>query len=452
MDSEADLVRRCQMGDGTAFALLLRPYEYALAALIRYRIGHPQHAEDVLQEVLVQAWTRIGALREPDKIGPWLMQIARNQCRDFFKAAQRREKPTEDAALARTVDSDLLWQHRRQLQRDEAARALEQVPQPQQQVARLHYLEGLSIAEIAARGQWPQGTVKRHLFQARLHMRQSMEITARGRRPEMRTQLPKDQKDGQSFPQQRPEIAVRELDGVPFAVECPELRWWLVVPRLGEEAIQGTYKAPDWRLDCVARMRVARPAEVHGLEGVEVEVEEWDGDVEGWRDAGWSMCARENGEEIQYLAVIEQQEEGISINTYLSQGFTGAFGCMKRRIEDTGRYVRQPDGSWKQAHSADNLNASGAGMYEVRIGDNVFTCLRVLQLEGLVTEEDAPIDEAYITTEGRTVLIRDYAHDCFDNIDLDRSHALIIDGQTLYHWTDRVTGAGLGLEGYFYSD
>ena len=71
--------------------------------------------------------------------------------------------------------------------------------------------------------------------------------------------------------------------------------------------------------------------------------------------------------------------------------------------------------------------------------------LRVLQLEGLVTEEDAPIDEAYITAEGRTVLIRDYAHDCFDDIDLDRSHALVIDGQTLYHWTDRVTGAGMGL-------
>ena len=70
MDSEADLVRRCQMGDGTAFAPLLRPYEYALAALIRYRIGHPQHAEDVLQEALVQAWTRIGALKNQTRSAP----------------------------------------------------------------------------------------------------------------------------------------------------------------------------------------------------------------------------------------------------------------------------------------------------------------------------------------------------------------------------------------------
>ena len=191
--------------------------------------------------------------------------------------------------------------------------------------------------------------------------------------------------------------------------------------QMGDGAAFATHRAPDWPLDGVARMRVARPAAVDGLEGVKVEVEEWDGDVEGWRDAGWSMCARENGAEIQYLAVIGQQGKGISINTYLSQGFTGAWGCMKRRIEDTGRYVRQPDGSWKQAHSADNFDACGAGMYEVRIG------------------------EAYITAEGRTVLIRDYAHDCFDNIDLDRSHALVIDGQTLYHWTDRVTEAGLGL-------
>ena len=156
------------------------------------------------------------------------------------------------------------------------------------------------------------------------------------------------------------------------------------------------------------------------------------------------MCARENGEEIQYLAVIGQQG-GISINTNLGQSFTGAWGCMKRRIEDTGRYVRQQDGSWKQAHSADNLEASGAGMYEVGIGGNVFCCLRVLQLEGPVTEEDAPIDEGYVTADGRTVLIRDYGHDCFADIDLDRSYALVIDGQTLYHWTDRVTGAGLGF-------
>ena len=71
---------------------------------------------------------------------------------------------------------------------------------------------------------------------------------------------------------------------------------------------------------------------ISATESVEVEVEEWDGDVEGWRDAGWFMYAWENGEEVQYLAVIEQQEEGISINTYLSQGFTGAFGCTKHRL------------------------------------------------------------------------------------------------------------------------
>ena len=445
MDSEVELVRRCQAGDSGAFAPLLRPYEYALAALIRYRIGHPQYAEDVLQEALVQAWTRIGTLKEPEKIGPWLMQIGRNQCRDFFKAAQRRERPTQAEALERTVDKGEVGAHQRRQQQAEATRALERLPQPQQQVARLHYLEGFSIAEIAGRGRRPQGTVKRHLYQARQSMRQSMEITARGRRPKMQTKMTEVGEAGHPFPQRRPEIALRELDIEPFAVESPELRWWMVVPRLGEEAVQATYKAPDWRLNAVSRMRAVRPAQVHGLEGVEVEVEEWDGDAGAWSNAGWSMCARESGEEIQYLATIGRQEGRISLNTFLNQGYNGAWGCMNRRIEDRGRYLPRRDGSWQQAHSADNLDASGAGVYEVQIGERVFTCLRVLQLEGLVTEEDAPIDEAYITAEGRTVLVRDYAHDCFEDIELDRSRALVVDGQTLYHWTDRVTGAGLGL-------
>ena len=56
MDSEADFVRRCQAGDSAAFASLLRPYEYALAALIRYRIGHPQHAETYCR----MCWCRPG--------------------------------------------------------------------------------------------------------------------------------------------------------------------------------------------------------------------------------------------------------------------------------------------------------------------------------------------------------------------------------------------------------
>ncbi|NKB70716.1 MAG: sigma-70 family RNA polymerase sigma factor [Candidatus Latescibacteria bacterium] len=445
MDSEAELVRRCQAGDETAFAPLMRPYEYALAALIRYRIGHPQQAEDILQDTLVLAWGRIGTLKEADKIGAWLMQIGRNLCRDYFKAAQRRERPTEAGELARALDGGQVADQQRQEQRDEAARALEELGQPQQQVARLHYLEGFSIAEIAARGQWPQGTVKRHLFQARQQMRQKMDITACGRRSNMQTKKGKTVQQGQPFPLERPPIAIEEMEIEPFAVDCPELRWWLVVPRLGEEALQARYSAPDWQLGEVNRMRAVRPAEVHGLEGVEVDVEQWDGEDGQWRTAGWSMCARENEEEIQYLATIWRRDGRVSINTYLNQGYNGAWGCMARRIEDKGRYVRQQDGSWKQAHSGDNLDASGAGVYRVQIGGNNFTCLRVLQLEGAIDDQEAPIDEAYITPQGRTVLIRDYVHDDLDDIEVDRSGALVIDGVHRYHWTDRVTGVGLGL-------
>ena len=75
----------------------------------------------------------------------------------------------------------------------------------------------------------------------------------------------------------------------------------------GEEAVQATYKAPDWRLAEVNRLRAVRPDQVHGLEGVEVEVEEWSEEAGNWRNAGWSMCARESEEEIQYLATIRRQ-------------------------------------------------------------------------------------------------------------------------------------------------
>jgi RNA polymerase sigma-70 factor (ECF subfamily) len=167
------LIERTLAGDSDAFAELIRRYEQPLAALICRLVSNAHDREDVLQRTLLDVWRCLAQLRDRSKVKAWLIQIARNRCRDHYRGAAPRDEPTPDDALeiylnrfGRTVGQPPSL---------EAARdAVEQVPPTQRQTAELFYLEGLTIKEISRRLHTPAGTIKRRLFHARRALEQSL--------------------------------------------------------------------------------------------------------------------------------------------------------------------------------------------------------------------------------------------------------------------------------------
>lgn len=80
--SEADLIRQAKLGDGAAFAELLRP-DYPLAFKVAYGLLQDHDAaEDAVQEASLKAWRRLGNLREGTSMRPWFLAIVANQCRE----------------------------------------------------------------------------------------------------------------------------------------------------------------------------------------------------------------------------------------------------------------------------------------------------------------------------------------------------------------------------------
>ena len=168
--SDADLVRRSAQGDRAAFVELVGRHRGSLVSLIRRLVPDLDEAEDLLQETLVRSWRNIASVRSPERFQAWLLQVARNLCRDYHKSAERREHATEQRELESYVN-----RYGRAAPAEpiatEVGEAVRSLSATEREVVELFYLQGLSIKEVCARTRSPAGTVKSRLFTARHHLR-----------------------------------------------------------------------------------------------------------------------------------------------------------------------------------------------------------------------------------------------------------------------------------------
>ena len=453
------LARLSAQGDESAFVELIRRHERQLAALIQYHLGNRDYAEDVLQETLLQAWVGIRRLREPKTVGRWLLRIAKNRCYDFLKSAQRRDQPIETGELTQIINR---FSHRQVRQRyllNDAVAALEEVPETERNAAKLFYLEGFTIAEIAARSRCAEGTVKRRLFQARAHLRESFGISNKRRSIQMQTHKSGTKK--QPFPLHRPEVVITKINLEPFAVNCPELRGWFIVPQIGERSLCANYEPVDWKLTVVNEMQVVRNSRVHDVDGVEIDANTWNPKT-GWIQSAWQIHGRSTDERVEYLAVSEIYDGKRYLETYLDKDFAFNWGQMLRELKDQGRFVPQADGSLKQVHGGEIMEASdatdtiAAGIFSVMVGERHFTCLRIFDFVTPVTaaRHDASIAESYLTKDGRTVLVRHFCHperpmyndqENWEKVVVNEDVHIVIDGVIFVHYCDTLSNLAFGF-------
>ena len=71
----SELVMDAQAGDRDAFGELFERYRPAIVALAMRRVRNADEAEELAQDVFVQAMQKIQQLRVPDAFGGWLRRI-----------------------------------------------------------------------------------------------------------------------------------------------------------------------------------------------------------------------------------------------------------------------------------------------------------------------------------------------------------------------------------------
>ncbi|MEU8379987.1 sigma-70 family RNA polymerase sigma factor [Streptosporangium sp. NPDC048865] len=175
---DAELTLDAQSGDVAALGLLLARHQAGMRAVALSLLGHGADADDAVQDAALVALRRIGDVRDPAAVGPWLRMIVRNACRTRLRAAQDT-RFLDEAALPST-DATPEQALERHVLRDWVWHAIEELPPPVRMAVMLrHFSSGVtSYQEIAAACAVPVGTIRSRLSQGRARMAEALLATA----------------------------------------------------------------------------------------------------------------------------------------------------------------------------------------------------------------------------------------------------------------------------------
>jgi RNA polymerase sigma-70 factor, ECF subfamily len=168
--SDADLVALWRGGDTHAFEALYRRHASRVYTLACRLGGSPEDGEDLLQEIFLQAYRKIGSFKGDAAFGTWLYRLALNHCLDFVRSRQAKMNK-----LTETLDADTSLEPsaRRDspIARLDLERALMRLPDGCREAFVLHDVEGLDHKEVGERLGIAEGTSKSQVFKARLRLR-----------------------------------------------------------------------------------------------------------------------------------------------------------------------------------------------------------------------------------------------------------------------------------------
>lgn len=171
-DADLALVERTRAGELAAFETLYRAHAGRLRALTRRLSGDPARADELVQDVFVRAYERLGTFRGESAFGTWLHRLAVNVVLEERRARGRRD--------ARFLLSDDVAAHDRPSAPSDRGAALDleaaiaALPEGARTVLVLYDVEGYQHDEIAALLGVSTGTTKAQLFRARKLLREAL--------------------------------------------------------------------------------------------------------------------------------------------------------------------------------------------------------------------------------------------------------------------------------------
>lgn len=154
--------------DRQTYAGLVREHSARIFAICFSMLSNREDAEDITQQAFLKGYSDIKQLRDINKFGAWITQIAKHMCLDLL----RRKKLTKLAIKQMIVDDVKDQPTYDDNKYSRLQSALMQLKEEYRLPLMLYYLDGKSTKKIAESLDITVDTAHTHLSRARKKLRQ----------------------------------------------------------------------------------------------------------------------------------------------------------------------------------------------------------------------------------------------------------------------------------------
>jgi len=171
-NDDATLIASLVARDGEALRKLYDKYSNLVYAVALRTLGETSAAEDVLQEIFLQIWTRPASFdASRGSLPAWLSVLARNRSIDL----RRKRRPQVDVEEVSLPTSFSLEDEAvRQAVASKARACMSNMPAEQRRDVEMAFFDGLTHTEIAEKTSQPLGTVKTRIRTGLIALRRAL--------------------------------------------------------------------------------------------------------------------------------------------------------------------------------------------------------------------------------------------------------------------------------------
>lgn len=175
--SDQEIIARVEAGEVELYAQIVQRHQASVFKIAVLALGNRAVATDITQMTFIHAYDHIERFRLDKDFRPWLHTIARNLVRDELRRMERQHRflahyrhvAAPDIAKAGSLEDQEQTLH------ETLARCMQGLQPVAAEVVRLHYEQGLSLADVGKRIGRTMVATRQLLFRSRIALRACVE-------------------------------------------------------------------------------------------------------------------------------------------------------------------------------------------------------------------------------------------------------------------------------------
>lgn len=168
--TDCEIIEQIRMGNANVYSILVDRYKHLVfTSAVRF-LKNREDAEEVAQDVFLNAYRALDTFRGDSKVSTWLYRITYNKCLDHCKKNARR-KESQSVDISESHNIGVLDKQLEALEQDDrrllVKRAIGKLTGEDALLVTLFYLEELTLKEISEIMGHSTNTLKVRLFRSR---------------------------------------------------------------------------------------------------------------------------------------------------------------------------------------------------------------------------------------------------------------------------------------------